>query len=488
MRKIIESQYSFGNVDISQIKVDPKSRDEIDKVVLGLQYIFTNDEIRTEVFQLLDSMILPKISRNKGRKGMDLWKILVLGVIKQACSIDYDKLHHFSNNDLMIRELLGHDRNEWEDRYYYELQTLKDNISLLTPELLDKINLIVVRAGHKQLSKKKDELHISVDSFVVKTDIHFPSDISLLFDSVRKSVSITSQLCESKGHSGWRQSKHLIRTVKTAMRKVQKAKLKGYIKNEDKIKESHRNYITEASKLLERVKRSIRELSTGFELSMVDLGIIMGIDNYVNHGEYQIDLIERRIFQGESIPNNEKIHSIFEPHSRWISKGKAGLQVEFGIPTSVAKDQHGFILDYMNMEKESDVDVAVSLIRKVKESFPAIKSCSFDKGYWSPSNRQALGEFIGTVVMPKKGHLNKSELAEEGSKEFIKLRRKHSAVESSINGLTHSGLEKCYDHGITGFKRCVALSILSRNLHTLGKLLQDKEAKRKARKKYTKMA
>ena len=132
MRKADENQYSFGNVDISQIKINPKSRDEIDQTVKGLQYIYTSDAIRTEVFKLLEEKVLPKVSKKTGRPGMHYWKILVLGVLKQVCSWDYDKLLHFANCDLLIRQLLGHPREEWDDGEQYELQTLKDNIMLLT--------------------------------------------------------------------------------------------------------------------------------------------------------------------------------------------------------------------------------------------------------------------------------------------------------------------------------------------------------------------
>jgi len=160
MRKDFEFQQTFGNVDISKIKTDPKSRDEIDKMVLGLQYIFTTKEIREEVFKLLKANISPNSSKKTGRPGMDLWKILVLGVIRQGCSWDYDKLHHMANNNLMIRELLGHVRFYCDDPYSYNLQTLKDNVMLLTPELLDKISEIVVKAGHNLLGGKKKKNYI----------------------------------------------------------------------------------------------------------------------------------------------------------------------------------------------------------------------------------------------------------------------------------------------------------------------------------------
>ena len=454
-----------------------------------MQYIYINTEIRTEIFGLLEEKILPNISKRTGRRGMDLWKILVLGVIREACSWDYDKLHHMSNNNLMIRELLGHGRDDWQDTYDYELQTLKDNISLLNPEILEKINEIVVKAGHKLLSsKKKEELRVSVDSFVVKTDIHFPTDISILYDSMRKSISLTATISEEYKIPGWRQSNYNIKSIQRELRKVQKAKHSGKASSEEKIKLAHSEYIIKSQELLAKVTETLTKIREEVPATLMLEIMIMEIEKYIKYAKQQIDLIDRRILHGEVIPHSEKIFSIFEPYTRWISKGKMGVLVEFGLPVSIMKDQYGYILDYEIMEKTNDVDIPVPLITRAKSNFPKIKSCSFDKGYWSPSNREKLSELLEMVILPKKGRLNKNEKEEESAEEFKKLRREHSAVESTINGLEHCGLAKCYDHGLHGFKRCVGLSILSRNIQTLRKQIQEKEEKRRLRKKHKKAA
>jgi len=490
MRQIIESQLQFGEVDISQIKPDFKSRDAIDKAVIGLQYIYMNPEIREKIFQLLEKIIPSNISQKTGRPGMELWKILVLGIMRQLCHWDYDVLQNMANNHNLLRQLLGHNpEHGWEKGYYYELQTLKDNVPMLTPEILKEINEMVVKSGHKKFSsKKKDELRCSADSFVVKTDIHFPSDISLLYDSIRKAIMLTKALCESMEKAGWRQGKHNIRTVKNEMRKIQRAKHGGKSKSEEKMKAFHQEYILNASKLLCRVRETITEMIEDSKINMIEVVHLMEIEKYVKYGEQQIDLINRRVLCGEKIPGVEKIFSVFEPYTRWISKGKSGVPVEFGLPVTILKDQYGYILDYEIMEKENDVDVAVPLTARAKAKYPAIKSCSFDKGYWSPENREQMYELIDIAVMPKKGRRNKAQQAEESSKEFKTLRKQHSAVESSINGLNHCGLDKCYDHGIYGFKRCVGLSILARNIHTLGNQIKEQENKRKRRKIHKKAA
>lgn len=504
MRIIFDNQLSFGSVEIADIKIDPKSRDEIDKALRGLQYIYVNKKTKEEVFHLLKQILPDNISRSTGRPGMDMWKILVLGVIRLTCNWNYDTLHNMVNNHAGLREMLGHNNNvDWKDNKYYELQTIKDNVSLLPVEIIDQISEIVVKAGHELISdKKKEKLDGSVDSFVLETNIHFPTDIGLLYDSMRKAIGVCANLCNKHGIAGWRQSKHNIKSIKRQMRKTEKSKLsrkkeekiseKGKANKKRKIsekeKEAHRNYISIVLPYIENTRESVEHLRNEQKPDKLIETRCKEIDKYLEYAEKHIDLIERRINEGETIPHSDKMFSIFEPHTRWISKGKAGVPVEFGLPVAIMKDQFGFILGHEVMETTIDVDIAVPFTKKIKEIFTTLSTSSYDKGYWSPSNYEELRKLLDLVVMPKKGRLSQKDRQIQSDPEFVKLRKKHSAVESSINGLEHSGLDKCLDHGIEGFKRYVSLAVLSRNFQTIGKLMQEKENKKLERKKTKKVA
>jgi len=153
VRKIINSQTLLGQVDISEITFDPRSRDEIPKLLRGLQYIYCTPEIRAQVFEVLKEMVPRGVNMNTGRPGMELWKILVMGTIRLNCNWDYDKLKEIVDNHLTIRQMLGHP--DFYDTYHYPMQTIEDNVKLFTPEILQKINDIVVDAGHKLVKKKK---------------------------------------------------------------------------------------------------------------------------------------------------------------------------------------------------------------------------------------------------------------------------------------------------------------------------------------------
>lgn len=93
---------------------------------------------------------------------------------------------------------------------------------------------------------------------------------------------------------------------------------------------------------------------------------------------------------GEDAPSGEKVFSVFEPHTRWVSKGKAGNPVELGVPVCVVEDPYRFVLDWSVLWEGEDVHVAVPLIEAVRATYPDLRACSFDKGFHSPANRTRL--------------------------------------------------------------------------------------------------
>lgn len=467
----------IGETPIADIEIDLKSRDDIPPLLLGLQYIYTNDELRKNVFQILEQKIKPETENNNGRPGMELWKILVFGVLRLNLNWDYDRLVEMANNHKTIREMVGH--GSFTDDYEYKLQTVKDNVTLLTPEILDEINILVVEAGHNIVKKKEGEqLRGRCDSFVVETNVHYPTDINLLFDAMRKVISLVATLCALCNCSGWRQSKHNIKTLKKLFRKAQQLKRSTSKdqakkdKREELIKAAHQDYLDAANVLLDRVRTTLQSAAGG---GLPAVAIASSIEQFIAHAERQIDQIHRRVIFGEKIPHNEKVFSIFEEHTEWISKGKAGVPVELGLKVCVLEDQHGFVLHHRVMEHETDEQVAVPMVENCKDKFSDFTSCSFDKGFHSPANQKDLQEHLNMVILPKKGKLSLQDKEREYSPEFIEARHQHSAVESAINALEVHGLDRCPDHGIHGFKRYISLAVLGRNIQQLGVKIRQQE-------------
>ena len=478
MRETINPQLKFGQVDISQIKFDLKSRDDMPKILRGLQHIYITDEVRAPIFKLLEQQVSPKANKSNGRPGMELWSILVLGVIRLDLNCDYDRLHELSNSHKVLRQMLGH--GDFMDESYYNLQTLKDNIRLLTPELLEQINQIVVTGGHALVKKKADEALLGrCDSFVVETNVHYPTDTNLLFDAMRKILQQTAVLCNSNNSSDFRQSAYNIRQIKNSMRKAQKTRRRNVtapsIVAENNIIKAHLEYMNACNIQLLRVATVLEQIDAIKSLNITNLALTGIIRGYIVHAERQIDQIERRVIHGEIIPHNEKVFSIFEPHTEWISKGKAGVPVELGLRVCIMEDQHQFILHHKVMTKETDDKITVEMVKNSQIKFPELNGVSFDKGFHSKDNQEALKNILDLVALPRKGKLSISAKAIEGAKEFCNARKKHSAVESAINALEVHGLDVCRDHSIHGVKRYVALAVVTRNIHRIGDILHKQE-------------
>ncbi len=147
------------------------------------------------------------------------------------------------------------------------------------------------------------------------------------------------------------------------------------------------------------------------------------------------------------------------------------------------EDQYRFIVHHRVMTKETDEKVAVQMVADTKTKFSDFNACSFDKGFHSPANQSALKEQLEQVTLPRKGKLSQQAKAEEGTEAFVQARRTHSAVESAINALEVHGLGKCPDHGLHGFKRYVALAVVTRNIHRVGDILWQRDAEREQRRK-----
>lgn len=333
--------------------------------------------------------------------------------------------------------------------------------------------------------KKKEEavvLQLKTDSFAAETNVHFPTDLNLLYDSLRKGLETVAHICEQdKTIKGWRKHKAVISSVKSLFRVASHKVFKG--KNEAEKIQSVKNYLHKArviNKKLIEVKSITASPVTA-----------MALQEYTDYISKFINQIERRLLKGEVIPPEEKIFSIFEPHTEWITKGKLNKKVELGHLVLITTDQHSFIVDYKVMEKQKDAQQINDLANRIKTKFShaAISSHSFDKGFWSKDNLAFLmTQEITTVVLPKRGRHTKEDTERESDRGYQLLRRKHSAVESNINMLEHHGLNRCPDKGLKHYKNYVGLSVLAYNLHQLGKKIigkqqkeEEKILKRKAR-------
>ena len=300
MREVHGRQFEFGQVPVEKIWIDPKSRDDIPAVLKGLQHIWSDEELRARLFALLDAHV-PETDREVGRPGMALWRILVL----QGLGCDFDR-------DLANHHEMGH--GDFADKTYYEYQTVLDNVCLLTPELLSEVGRLVVESGHTVAKKKPERLRGRCDSFVVETDVHYPTDVSL--------VTRCAACCGRPG-GRWETRGGGMASVAASVQEVRK--LFNQVRST-----GGPSAILTGGGVLERCRALVaRTMETLDELR--DKGVeettCQSIQGFIAHAQRQLGQVERRLLRGEAIAHEEKVFSVFEEHTRWVSKGKAGTPV-----------------------------------------------------------------------------------------------------------------------------------------------------------------
>jgi IS5 family transposase len=490
MRKRFDAQISLGDTPIERVIIPLNSRDELPPVLAGLQWIFKTPELNAEIFELLEQKVVGD-KQDTGRPGMDLWHIFVLGTVRLCLDCDYDRLEHIANHDGLVRQLMGLQRFGGEQSFHHK--TISGNVCQIDADMLEQINTIVVRHGRSVFKKsaeaEEQRLEVKTDSYVLESNVHHPTDCNLLWDAARKCVELLSQLHEKLDVPGWRKGKLWKRQLKTAKRGCERAASGGGANKDQRVRKTTEDYLEKARGLDQKVSQCVEQLKAR-PLSVLDFQSLTRIGYFHDMLIKHIDLTDRRLLQKETIPHAEKIFSLFEPHTELIKKGKTRPPVEFGHRLLLSTDENDLVVDYKVMEGGSEsgeiVGVADRLLNRFGED--AIASLSTDKGFSSEDNRELLELYIDEVVMPKKGRKNAAERERESTKVWIKLRNRHSAVESNINSLEHHGLDRCPDKGLHGYKRYAGLGILAYNLHKIGDELLAKAAAVERRKRKKKKA
>ncbi len=237
---------------------------------------------------------------------------------------------------------------------------------------------MVVERGHRVAAEKPGAASRGrCDSFVAGTDAHHPTDRSLPMDAARCMVRDMSRACGGLGPPGWRRKEYLWKKLR-----------KGYLRVATSRPANPRPGDVEAPlrlalKLADRAEASCAEIDGMLGIP----GPSDSIRGFIGHVRHRADLTGRRILKGGTIPHRGKVHPISGPHTRWISKGKAGVPVEPGVPVRVPEDRHGFLPHRSVMWEGSDVDVAVTMVEEARARFPDLSVVSFDRGPHSPPDR-----------------------------------------------------------------------------------------------------
>ena len=484
MRIAYSKQLRLDTVPIPNVELNLQSRARLVPVLRALQHVYSDSSLTDRILGLIATDINAGSRTDTGRKGMDYWHICVLAAVRLGCNYTYDQLQDFAEEHRKLRAIMG--LGSFDETEFHH-KTLRNTFCLLRPETIEQINHAIVGEGHK-LHPDAIE-NVRADSFVMETSVHYPTESSLLYDGIRKILSLCVLLAEEHGISGWRQHAHLLKKAKKLNRQINRIAAKKGPNYKTRIKPLYRELLQKTALLTQRA-RELCMVAGQLAPALTDIFGSNTLQALIVRTERVADTARRRVIEGETVPNCDKLFSIFEPHTQLYKRGKAGKPIQFGRQVLVFEDAAGFLVRSVLMNRdEGDKDVAVRETKSLQKTFDNnVKRLSFDRGFHSPENQKDLSKLVDHLCLPKPGVKQSIVQQSEADEEFLAAQQNHPGIESAIGALqSGNALKRCRDRSETGSERYLQLAILGRNLLTLGRMLianenEDAAAGRSRRK------
>lgn len=395
------------------------------------------------------------VGLEEGREGMRADQILRAAVLKQLNTATYDELSFWLLDSQSYRWFVG---LEWGEAAPSR-STLQRNIKSITEETWEAIHRILV--GYAKEEGVEDGRTVRVDGTVTESNIHHPTDSSLLSDGVRVLNRLMKQARETFGVSRFpnRERRARRRNLDVVNAKRRRKRTKAY-----------RNLLQATRETVGYAGEAAAELDACPDVMALLLS--HEIHRYIGLIERVIDQTERRVLEGESVPASEKIVSLFEPHTDIIIKDNR--DTHFGHKLTLSSGRSGLILDWVVEDgNPADSTLALRMLERQEEIYGRVpRQAAFDGGYASKANlaeAKALG--VKDVVFSKKCGLKVLDMA-KSHWVYKRLRNFRAGIESWISFLKRCfGLERCTWRGEQGFARYVGASIVAANLLTMARHL-----------------
>jgi IS5 family transposase len=474
MRKAFDRQRRFDSQAVLDVRLNLNCRDEIVPILKALQHIYSQPKLRDDILGAIAEDVNHGSSRKWGRQGMDYWQILVLAAVRLGCNLDYDKLQDLAEQHRALRHIMG--IGDWEEEARFDWRRIQDNLTKIRPETIDRISHLIVAEGHRLVPEAAETMR--ADSFVAETNIHYPTESTLIRDGLRKLLALGGDLATRIGVAGWRQQKHLYKKAKRLARQIDRIAARKGAGYQERLKAPYRELLALADTIVTRAenlrKRASRRRSADAEVLALDAQL----QTFLERTLHVCGTARRRVLQGEQVPNRDKLLSIFEPHTQLYKRGKAAKPMQFGRQVLVYEDGAGFVSHAYLMPRDADdQDVVVEQTRILQQRLKGrIRQASFDRGFHSPQNQRQLAKIIAHPCLPTRGSLQAQQQDQQATIEFRRARQRHPGIESAIHALqSGNGLVRCRDRSEPGFSRYVQLAVLGRNLQVLGKILITRE-------------
>jgi transposase, IS5 family len=412
-----------------------------------------------------------------GRKGLTAQQILRSLVLMRVKNWDYRELRERIADGITLRRFTA---------FYCQPVPKHDAFQRgfirLTAQTIRSVNEALVQAAVALGLEDGNKLRI--DTTVAQTDIHHPTDNTLLWDVVRVVTRLVGRLEDTIGQpiKGFRNRKRAARRRMLAIQRMTTTQ------RHEQQTGKYRELIGIAEQVVDRARAALKHTRTAHGkdlLSDLALGELRKeLERYCGLGRQVIDQTRRRVLEGEQVPNGEKIYSIFEPHTDLIKRGKVRSPVEFGHKVLLAESAQGLITHYEVLKgNPSDEQHVQASLERHKDAFGhAPELYGADRGFFSEKNVTRCEQVGVTVVcIPQRGGKRTPEReAFEKSAAFKDGQRFRAGIEGRISVLFRGrGMKRCLAEGRERFELLIGAAVLANNLMRIASLLTKRSSRKR---------
>ena len=463
MTRIADPQINFADIEFltQGIDLDP---------ILKRMSDFLDDQ--PKIFERVRRDLQRGLKKpDTGRTAMTPSQVLRSLILMRVKNWDYRELSERIADGYTLRRFTG-----FNSQRVPKHDAFNRAFNKLRPQTLQALNDLVLKAAVDL--GLEDGKRLRVDTTVTETDIHHPTDNTLLWDVVRVLTRLIGRLGKvlPKGIDNF---SNRTRCARRRMQEIQRMTAR---QRPTQQKGKYRQLIGITQQVVHNARGVLEKTKDQCAVDPVD-DIIIGelrrkIDHYCQLGARVIDQSRRRVLEGEQVPTEEKIYSIFETHTDLIKRGKIQKPIEFGHKIFLAESARGLITQYRVLEGNppDHVHVKPSLQRHQETFGWAPAWYSSDRGFFSDENIKACPQ-VKLVCIPQRGGKRTSQRqAFERSPEFKKGQRFRAGIEGRISVLFRGrGMKRCLAEGRDRFEVLVGAAVLTNNLMNIAHLLNQKQ-------------
>src|SRR5215813_4202938 len=411
-------------------------------------------------------------SKSRGREGTAAETVMRLMILKHIRNWSYVTLEREVRANLVYRNFTRVGAGKMPDA-----KTMGRWGSALSPEPIKQFHQRLVKIA--QANNVVEGRRMRVDTTVTETNIHYPTDSSLLGDRARLLIHTMKKITKIAGDVGTklrdRSRAVKLRTLDVARTARSKAK-----QSQGKLKETYRKLLDSTSRVVGQAKKFAQEVAEGVKHAADPLkqlaldGLREEIETMVPRVKQVMKQTRARIFRGDT-RSEGKIFSIFEPSTEIIRKGKAGKPNEFGKVVKIQEGENQIVVDYeVYDQRPSDTDLLIPAIETHETAMGRTpRLVAADAGFYSAKNEAAAkAKGVKRVCIPNRSTKSAARRREQKKRWFRNGQKWRTGCEGRISVVKRRhGLTRCRYKGDNGMKRWVGLGVIADNLISMGNAL-----------------